>query len=200
MDPYATLGVQPDAPLREIKRAWRQIAKRCHPDKAVAADLSEKEQARREVRFREAREAWALLDTEEKRAAFDAKREQARLDALAAAAQREQARRDAQRAWEELQARRAREGEARWAAWAAATAQAARAEEQARRVAAHQAELNAWVRRADRRERARQRIQSIEHAKRTTQRRQLLLSGQRALVHGVDRVRLTLAAMVLKDL
>jgi len=200
MDPYATLGVQPDAPLREIKRAWRQIAKRCHPDKAVAADLSAKEQARREVRFREAREAWALLDTEEKRAAFDAEREQARLDALAAAAQREQARRDAQRAWEELQARRAREEEARWAAWAEATEQTARAEEQARRVAAHQAELNAWVRRADRRERARQRIQSIEHAKRTTQRRQLLLSGQRALVHGVDRVRLTLAAMVLKDL
>src|SRR3954470_8782126 len=37
MDPYAVLGVRPGAPETEIAAAYREAAKRWHPDRAGAA-------------------------------------------------------------------------------------------------------------------------------------------------------------------
>ena len=35
-DPYAVLGVEPGAPLDEVRRAWKQLVRESHPD-AMAA-------------------------------------------------------------------------------------------------------------------------------------------------------------------
>ena len=37
--PYARLGLQPGAPLPEVKRAYRRLAMRFHPDRAGPEDL-----------------------------------------------------------------------------------------------------------------------------------------------------------------
>jgi len=58
-DPYAILGVGRGAPLSEVKRAYRKLAFRLHPDVGDNPD---------EARFREAREAYeALIETEQRR-------------------------------------------------------------------------------------------------------------------------------------
>ena len=51
-DPYTILGVGRGAPLSEIKRAYRKLAFRLHPDVGDNPD---------ETRFREAREAYQVL-------------------------------------------------------------------------------------------------------------------------------------------
>jgi curved DNA-binding protein CbpA len=33
-DHYALLGIAPDADVAELRRAWRELAKRWHPDRA----------------------------------------------------------------------------------------------------------------------------------------------------------------------
>lgn len=62
-DYYATLGVAEDAPVDDIKRAYRKLARRYHPD------VSDEEDA--EARFKEVSEAWEVLGDAEKRAAYD---------------------------------------------------------------------------------------------------------------------------------
>src|SRR6266851_1863499 len=58
-DPYAILGVGRDAPLSEIKRAYRKLAFSLHPDVGDEPD---------ETRFREAHEAYqALIQMEQRR-------------------------------------------------------------------------------------------------------------------------------------
>src|SRR5713101_3974285 len=58
-DPYAVLGVGRGAPLSEIKRAYRKLAFRLHPDVGDKPD---------ETRFREAHEAYqALIQMEQRR-------------------------------------------------------------------------------------------------------------------------------------
>ena len=63
-DYYKALGVARDAPLDEIKRAYRKLARKYHPDinKEPAA----------EERFKEMSEAYEVLKEPEKRAAYDA--------------------------------------------------------------------------------------------------------------------------------
>jgi curved DNA-binding protein len=62
-DYYATMGVSRDATQDEIKRAYRKLARKYHPD--VTSDPDG------EKRFKEVGEAYAVLKDPEKRAAYD---------------------------------------------------------------------------------------------------------------------------------
>lgn len=62
-DYYRTLGVDPDATAEDIKKAYRKLARRYHPDVSKEADA--------EARMKEVNEAYAVLSDPEKRAAYD---------------------------------------------------------------------------------------------------------------------------------
>ena len=63
-DYYATLGVSRTASESEIKKAFRKLAIRYHPDKNASPDAKEK--------FQEANEAYDVLGDPTKRAGYDA--------------------------------------------------------------------------------------------------------------------------------
>ncbi|APR38504.1 DnaJ C-terminal domain-containing protein [Paraburkholderia sp. SOS3] len=62
-DYYATLGVERTAAQEDIKRAYRKLARKYHPDVSKDADA--------EDRFKELGEAYEVLKDPEKRAAYD---------------------------------------------------------------------------------------------------------------------------------
>jgi curved DNA-binding protein len=62
-DYYATLGLARGASTDEIKRAYRKLARKYHPDVSKEADA--------EARFKEVGEAYEVLKDPEKRAAYD---------------------------------------------------------------------------------------------------------------------------------
>ena len=62
-DYYATMGVSRDAPADEIKKAYRKLARKFHPDVSKEKDA--------ETRFKEVGEAYEVLSDPEKRAAYD---------------------------------------------------------------------------------------------------------------------------------
>lgn len=63
-DYYATLGIDKTASADEIKRAYRKLARKYHPDLNKAADA--------EAHFKDVAEAYEALSDPEKRAAYDA--------------------------------------------------------------------------------------------------------------------------------
>jgi len=64
-DPYTVLGVARKASEKEIKSAFRKLAKRYHPD-------SNKEDPKAQAKFAEANQAYEILGDKEKRRKFDA--------------------------------------------------------------------------------------------------------------------------------
>ncbi len=62
-DYYKILGVAKDASQDDIKRAYRKLARKYHPDVSKEADA--------EVRFKEVGEAYEVLKDPEKRQAYD---------------------------------------------------------------------------------------------------------------------------------
>jgi curved DNA-binding protein len=62
-DYYAALGVAKDAGAEDIKRAYRKLARKYHPDVSKEADAEE--------RFKQIGEAYEVLKDPEKRAAYD---------------------------------------------------------------------------------------------------------------------------------
>jgi len=62
-DYYKTLGVPREATIDEIKKAYRRLARKYHPDVSKEPDA--------EARMREVNEAYAVLSDAEKRAAYD---------------------------------------------------------------------------------------------------------------------------------
>lgn len=65
-DYYASLGIAPEATPEEVKRAYRKLARKFHPD------VSREPQA--EARFKDVAEAYEVLKDADKRAAYDALR------------------------------------------------------------------------------------------------------------------------------
>jgi len=62
-DYYKIMGIEKDAPQDEIKRAYRKLARKYHPD------VSKEKEA--EIRFKEVGEAYEVLKDPEKRTAYD---------------------------------------------------------------------------------------------------------------------------------
>jgi len=62
-DYYEVLGITKDADANEIKRAYRKMAKKYHPDVNKAPDAEEK--------FKEVQEAYDVLSDDNKKAAYD---------------------------------------------------------------------------------------------------------------------------------
>src|SRR3954453_18453377 len=62
-DYYATLGVAKDASADDIKKAYRKLARKYHPDVSKEPDAKEK--------FQDVSEAYETLKDAEKRAAYD---------------------------------------------------------------------------------------------------------------------------------
>ena len=66
-DYYEVLGVPRTASAEEIKRTYRQLARKHHPDLQPAA-----ERAKAAERFKEINEAYEVLSDPDKRAKYDA--------------------------------------------------------------------------------------------------------------------------------
>lgn len=62
-DYYAALGVKPEADLKEIKNAYRKLARKYHPDVNAEPGVAEK--------FKDVAEAYRVLKDPEKRAEYD---------------------------------------------------------------------------------------------------------------------------------
>ena len=77
-DHYTTLGLSSAATLADVKKAFRQQASFCHPDKNPAADAA--------ARFRAVQEAYDVLSDADKRQAYDDNRRRNLLDSPIATA------------------------------------------------------------------------------------------------------------------
>ena len=67
---YHVLGCEQGAPEEELKRAYRKLALRWHPDKHAQSDEATCAQA--EVQFKLLQDAWTVLSQPESRASYDA--------------------------------------------------------------------------------------------------------------------------------
>ena len=60
-DPYAVLGVAPDAPLEQVKKAWRDAVKSSHPDLMIARGVPPEAMRLAEDRVRAINAAWETI-------------------------------------------------------------------------------------------------------------------------------------------
>jgi DnaJ like chaperone protein len=60
-DPYVVLAVAPDAPLPEIKQAWRGLVQACHPDVMMARGLPKESIKLAEKRLIDVNAAWESI-------------------------------------------------------------------------------------------------------------------------------------------
>lgn len=67
-DYYETLGISRNANQKDIKKAYKKMALKYHPDKAINTGLDPK---KAEEKFKEIGEAYSILSDDEKRAAYD---------------------------------------------------------------------------------------------------------------------------------
>ena len=68
-DYYEVLGVDKNASAADIKKAYRKIAIKYHPDRQ--GDKSDAEKKEAEEKFKEAAEAYAVLSDDKKRQQYD---------------------------------------------------------------------------------------------------------------------------------
>jgi DnaJ family protein C protein 9 len=66
LDPYAILDVPPTSTAAEIRSAYRKLALKCHPDKALVA-----ERDAAHAKFQELAFAYAILSDETRRKRYD---------------------------------------------------------------------------------------------------------------------------------
>jgi len=71
-DHYSVLGVRSSASWAEIKKAYRQLAARYHPDRSEAVDAAQ--------RFRRVQQAYDVLSDPASRQAYDNNRQRQLLD------------------------------------------------------------------------------------------------------------------------
>lgn len=63
-DPYTVLGVRPDTPRAEIRKAWRQMVRHTHPDAMVARGVPEEAIKLAEKRMIDINRAWEEISRE----------------------------------------------------------------------------------------------------------------------------------------
>ena len=61
IDPYQTLGVSKDAPLEEIKKKWKTLAIKHHPDRLIAQGIPQDIIETNTYRLKEINNAWDLI-------------------------------------------------------------------------------------------------------------------------------------------
>ena len=66
---YETLGVDKSATKDQLKTAYRNLAKKYHPD--MYSTASEEEKKKAEEKFKEINHAYEVLSDDDKRAAYD---------------------------------------------------------------------------------------------------------------------------------
>ena len=60
-DPYAVLGVEPDAPMEEVRAAWRRSVRESHPDRLQARGVPPEAVRMAEKRLVDINRAWAEI-------------------------------------------------------------------------------------------------------------------------------------------
>jgi DnaJ like chaperone protein len=60
-DPYTVLGVRPDAPMEEIRAAWRRKVRETHPDRMLARGVPEEAVKLAEKRIVDINRAWEQI-------------------------------------------------------------------------------------------------------------------------------------------
>ncbi|MGB7316449.1 MAG: TerB family tellurite resistance protein [Planktotalea sp.] len=63
-DPYTVLGVSPDAPLADIRAAWRLMVRETHPDRMIARGVPQEAVRMAEKRMVDINRAWEEINQE----------------------------------------------------------------------------------------------------------------------------------------
>ncbi len=61
-DPYSVLGVSPDMPMNDIRRAWKKLVRENHPDALTARGLPQEAIRMAERRMHDINEAWDAIN------------------------------------------------------------------------------------------------------------------------------------------
>ncbi|MEA5159777.1 MULTISPECIES: molecular chaperone DjiA [Cereibacter] len=64
-DPYDVLGVEHDAPISEVRSAWKQAVRDCHPDRMVARGVPEEAVRLAERRLVDINRAWEEISAKQ---------------------------------------------------------------------------------------------------------------------------------------